>query len=110
MENKPPFQRVRELEAQLRNLLSHIDTDSLPAHERELAAIIKRQVGDARLDLRDYGMADSLVEQKRFAHEAEERLEQLQKQIVHASEYNLFGAADVAQFSAHIQQIISDIQ
>lgn len=109
MTGKTPFQRMKELEAQVRTTLTQFDVDVLPAPQRELLATIKRQATDARLDLRDYGMAETMSEQQRFATEAHQRLEQLQKNIVAASEHNLFGAADVAQLSANIQQIISDI-
>lgn len=109
MDKKSPFQRVKELDAQVRSVLSRLDADFLPAVERELVATIKRQADDARLDLRDYGMAETAADQKRYAKEAHERLETLQKNIVKASEYNLFSAIDVAQISADIQQIISDL-
>lgn len=109
MERKTPFQRVREVERQLQSVLAQLDIDALPVRQRELAASIKREATDARLDIRDYGMADALQAQQRLAHEANKRLEQLQKHIVLASEYNIFSAIDVAQLSANIQQIIAEL-
>jgi cobalamin biosynthesis Mg chelatase CobN len=106
---KSPFQRVKELDTHIRGLVSYLDIDTLPAVQREIVTLIKRQASDARLDLRDYGMAETKAEQDRLAKEAYSRLEELQKNIVKASEYGFFSAIDVAQFSANIQQIISDL-
>lgn len=109
MERKTPFQRVKELDAHVRSILSRLDVDVLPPAQRELVTVLKRQTTDARLDLRDYGMAETLTDQQRSAKEAHERLEGLQKNIVAASEYNLFSAIDVAELSANIQQIIVEL-
>jgi hypothetical protein len=109
VDNKSPFQRVKELDAQVRSILSQLDMDALPAVQRELVVRIKRQAADVRLDLRDYGMAETAADQQRYAKEAHERLEVLQKNIVKASEYDLFSAIDIAQISANMQQIISEL-
>lgn len=109
MDNKSPFQRIKEVEAQVRVILTRVDMDALPHAQRELILLIKRQASDAKLDLRDYGMAETKADQTRFAREAQKRLELLQKKIIAASEYNLFSAIDVAQLSANLQQVITDL-
>ncbi|HJQ09160.1 MAG TPA: hypothetical protein VJ836_06795 [Candidatus Saccharimonadales bacterium] len=110
MEDQSPFTRSRELEISLVSLLASLDADWLSLPEREQVARLKHQATDIRLDIRDYGMAETLAEQQKLAREAHKRLEQLQQSIVKASEYGLFGAVDVAHLSATIQQIIADIK
>lgn len=102
-------QQVRELETSLRNSLSSLDVDSLPLHERDLIALIKRQVSDVRLDIRDYEYAEGRDEQLRHREEAHVRLKELEEHIVKASQQNLFDAIGVVQLSTQIQQLMSQI-
>jgi hypothetical protein len=108
-EGLSPFTLVKALEAHITSLVMKFDVDSLPSHERELLRSIKRLVVDVRLDLRDYGMADSKAAQDRFGREARQRLTGLEQAIVKASELNLFGAADVAHLSAQTQQVMTHL-
>lgn len=91
------------------SILSALDLDALPAPERSIAEAIKRQAADARLDVRDYEYADTRAEQLERATIARARLEHIQADIVKASEYNMFSAIDVAQLSATIQHIITQV-
>lgn len=100
-------QLALELDTGIRTSLSSFDIDSLPLHERELITLIKRQASDARLDVRDYEYAQTRTEQLQGLPESSERFGQLEKNIVKASEYNLFGAVDVVQLSTKIQQILA---
>jgi hypothetical protein len=93
--------------AQLGNILSGYDITELPQRERELATNLKNQLIDIRLDVQAYEYAQTRAEQVAAAHEAKERLAQLEKIIIKASEYNLFGVVDVAQLSARAEQLIS---
>lgn len=110
MENKTPFQLTKDLEASLRAVFAQVDADLLPLDQRQLIVSIKRGATDARLDIRDYGMADTRSQQLHIAQEIRGSLELLQKNIVNASQYNLLSAIDVAQISAGIQQIISELE
>lgn len=110
MEHKTPFQLAKDLEASLHVIFMQIDADLLPLEQRQLTALIKRHATDARLDIRDYGMVDTRAQQLRIAQEIKNSLELLQKNIVNASQYNLLSAIDVAQISAGIQQIISELE
>ncbi len=107
MESVSPFERAKALNAQLASLLSELDVDSLPRDQRDVLSVIKHDAIDVRLDIREYGMAETKAEQDIRAHEVRERLAALEQYIVKAGEYNLFGAVDVAQLSAIVQQIIS---
>ncbi|HEX8762582.1 MAG TPA: hypothetical protein VF733_02370 [Candidatus Saccharimonadales bacterium] len=101
--------QAREIETRINGILSSFDVDSLPSRERELVALIKRQVTDARLDVRDYQYAETRDEQMSLAQEAKKRYEQIRRYMLKASEYNLFGAIDIAQLTAHIDQLISQL-
>lgn len=110
MAAKTPFDQAKELSNQLIRILSQLDVDVLPRDEQRLVATIKRQLEDVRLDARDYDFAETRAEQQRNASVAKESLEKLRANILKASEFNLFGAVDVAMASAHIEQLISNLE
>lgn len=60
---------------------------------------------EARLDVRDYELSETRKEQLKNAAAAKKRLEKVRKDILAASEYNIFSAVDVAQFTGDIDHI-----
>lgn len=105
-----PFDQAKELARQIGGILSAQDLDSLSREERDLAVSIKQLLEHVRLGTRDYDYADTRYEQEQSAVETKQYLEQLHAAILKGSEYNLFGAVDIAHASARIQQIISKLQ
>lgn len=101
--------QAREIETRINGILSSFDIDSLPSRERELIALIKRQATDARLDIRDYQYAETRNEQLALAKEAKKRCEQVRRLMLKASESDLFSAIDIAQMTAQIDQLISQL-
>ncbi|HET7302260.1 MAG TPA: hypothetical protein VFI74_02920 [Candidatus Saccharimonadales bacterium] len=84
---------------------SRIDVDSLPFDQKERIEQLKRLTADVRLDCRDYQYAQTRQEQLTSAAEAKQRLEQLNKLLLELSEHTIFSPADIAYFSAKIQQL-----
>ncbi|HKR82252.1 MAG TPA: hypothetical protein VJR27_04625 [Candidatus Saccharimonadales bacterium] len=109
MEGQSSAKMMRALGAQLTNLLGPIDVHGLPRETREVVEVIRGQLVDARLDVRDYELAETRAEQQKLASATRERLERLQQHILAASPHGIFGAADVAELSARLQQIISHV-
>jgi len=108
-EEVSPFRLAKDIGAQIAQLVANIDVDSLPREQRELLMLLKNQATDVRLDIRDYGMAETSEQQTRLAKEAADRLKNIQVTIVKVSEYNLLGAADTAQLSAMAEQLIATL-
>jgi hypothetical protein len=104
-----PFERAKALDTHLRTLVSSFDIDALRAEERDALRALKSTVTDVRLDMRDYGMAETKHEQDERARALRKRLEQLEQIIVKAGGLNLVSAIDVAQLSAEVQQIMADL-
>jgi len=105
MEGASPFVLAKDISARLAWFVSGVDVDDLPREQREIVMALKNQAVDLRLEIRDYGMAQTHGEQEQLAKAVAERLEFLQASILKVSEYNLLGAADVAQLSAQVQQL-----
>lgn len=102
--------QIKDLATLANGKLTAFDVEVLSFEEKELVRTLKLQLSDARLDVRDYEYAQTRAEQQHAATEGRQRLEQLQQQILKASEHNLLGAIDVAQLSALTQHIISELQ
>ena len=98
-------QQIRDIASHIGVILSAQDVDILTHEERALLATIKRQVADARLDVRDYDYADTRAEQLRHATAGKKNLDTVLKNILKASEYNMFGPVDIAQLSAQIEDV-----
>jgi hypothetical protein len=105
-----PLSRIKSLETQLRAVLSKLDISVLPKEERVIVTALKNNLTDARLDVRDYEFSETRAEQQKLAKQAHESLAKVRTGILSASEYNVFNAVDVAQFTAQLEQIIDDIQ
>lgn len=109
MEQQSPFLMIKSLETQLNSVLSAMDIYALEAGEQKVVALLKREMVDARLDIRDYELSETRQDQIGCAAAAKKRLEDIRKLILSASEYNLFSAIDVAQLSAQIEHINGNI-
>lgn len=110
MAEHSPYDQAKELARQLNSILSALDIDSLSREERDIASSIKQLLDHVRLGARDYDFADTKYEQEQSAVETRQHLERLQALVLKGSEYDLFGAVDVAHASARIQQIISKLR
>ncbi|HET6924883.1 MAG TPA: hypothetical protein VFH39_03585 [Candidatus Saccharimonadales bacterium] len=105
-----PFLAIKSLETQLSGVLSRLDLFELPKAEQKLVDTLRRNVADARLDIRDYELSETRDEQLRKAQAAKKRLERVRKGVLAASEYNVFGAVDVAQLTAQLEQISDNLK
>jgi hypothetical protein len=109
VEPKSPFERAKDLQSQLVRLVTAFDIDSLGKDERAVLLSLRRLAGDVRLDVRDYGMAETVTEQTKHGTAVQRSLKQLEVHVVQAGSLGLLGAADVAVLSATIQQLMSEL-
>lgn len=105
-----PFQLAKDIQGLVQLRLNSQDVDSLPTVERDLLRSIKRRLADIRLDIRDYGTAETVAEQRQKGKAGLKSLDALQRELLEASGYGVFGAADVAIVSAHIQQLMAELR
>lgn len=108
--NDSPYLLTKALETSLNSVLSALDIYSLQTAPQKLVNAIKRELVDARLDVRDYELSETREEQLGNAKHARTRLKKLDRDIIAASEYNIFSSVDVAQISANIEQIIERLE
>lgn len=104
------LQRFTTLISYAGNILNALDTDTLDRSDQKIITALKLLMADARLDIRDYEMADSRAEMIKYSKSATKRLEQTREMILLASEHNIFGAIDVAQLTAELEQIAAEVR
>jgi hypothetical protein len=105
-----PSRKVKLLDTQISNILRGYDLRKLSAKERDILAKLQQNLGDSRIYTNDYELSETREEQIYNAQYAKKWLDQARNNILSASEFNIFGAFDVAHLSAQIDQIISEIK
>jgi hypothetical protein len=105
-----PSRRVKQVDTQISNILRGFDLRKLSSKERDIIAKLQQNLVDSRIYTNDYELSESREEQLDNAKKAKEWLEQARKNILAASEFNIFGAIDVAHLSAVLDQIISELK
>lgn len=105
MANFSPYGAIKELETSINTRLAGIDLFELPNDEREVLTKLKRQIVDARLDIRDYDLSDTRAEQLENATNGRTRLNDVRALILAVSQYGIFSSVDVALFTAQLEQV-----
>lgn len=100
--------RVKKLEGNLQGVFAGVDIYELDVPVKKLVQGMKRDMTDVRLDVRDYEFADTLADQQRSSKAARRRLQKIEKQVLALSEHGLIGAADVAEYSARIDDLLKE--
>ncbi|MGH7157282.1 MAG: hypothetical protein ACREGG_04200 [Candidatus Saccharimonadales bacterium] len=110
MANSSPSVQVKQIETQVSMILRRIDPQKLETKPRAALANLRQALGDARIYACDYEFSEMRDEQLANAKKAKKYLVQAHQNILKASEFDIFGAADVAQLSAQIDQIIGGLK
>lgn len=108
--NQSLLTRFTAVAGQIGSILSNVDLDVSDRAQIKLVGTIKRLVADARLDIRDFEMAETREEMLHFAHEAIKRLEQTREAILLASQHNIFSAIEVGEISAQLDLFASELR
>jgi hypothetical protein len=105
-----PSKVIKQISAQINRILRSIDLRTLGNKERKILNGLQQNLNDSRIYLQAYELSETREEQKGNVKIAEEWLEQARKNILSASEYDIFNAIDVAHLSALIDQIRDDLK
>jgi hypothetical protein len=85
--------------------LRSINLRKLSIKERKILEDLQQNLNDSRIYVTDYELSETREEQAKNAKFAKKWLNQAQKNILSASEFNIFDAIDVAHLSAQIDQV-----
>lgn len=104
-----PQRLLKDAEDIILGEMRSIDIYQTSASEQRLITRIKNQLIDCRLYIRDYESSETRVAQQNIGNKLQIVLNQLLKNILRVSEYNIFSAVDIAQISAQISLIMENI-
>lgn len=107
MEYIAPSQLLRELDRQLFRIISAVPIRTIDSADRVLLESVRPLASFALKHINEYELGDSREEQQRFAADAIERLEKLQKAILACSERGYIGAVDVADTTSQIDRLVA---
>lgn len=91
-------------------IIRKVDQQKLELKPRSALANLRQAIADARIYVRDYEFSEMREEQLANAKKAKKYLGQARQNILKASEFNVFGAADVAQLSAQVDQLMGELK
>ena len=101
---------VKKLEAEVRSLLRAYDLRKLPAKQRTVLINLMQNFEDARIYANTFEASEKPEDRRKSAGQSRKWLEQARKNILSASEFNVFGAVDVASLSAQIEQVLQGLK
>jgi glyoxylate carboligase len=104
-EFKSPSRAVKQVDAHVYRVLRSINLRKLSIKERKILEDLQQNLNDSRIYVTDYELSETREEQAKNAKFAKKWLNQAQKNILSASEFNIFDAIDVAHLSAQIDQV-----
>jgi hypothetical protein len=107
--NISPQRLLKNVEDIILGEIKTIDIYQTPTSEQRLITRIKNELIDSRLYIRDYETSDTRLAQQDIAGKLQLILNQLLKNILRLSEYNILSAVDVAQVSAQLGQIMDNM-
>ncbi len=110
MVNHSPSYRIKQVDTEISLVLRKVEIHKLSQKNRELLAKLQQELNDARIYSRDYEGADNPEDRMKNAAFARKWLKRAHRDMLSASEHNIFGAVEVAQLSAQIDQIIGGLK
>jgi ribosome-binding factor A len=110
MEKKPPSVQVKQVDAQVNSILRKTDWDEVNEKGRKAVTALRQDLSDARVYASDYELSEMRDEQLDNAKKARKYLDQARTQILRASEFDVFGAVDVAHLTAQIEQLKANMK
>jgi hypothetical protein len=110
MVDNQPSVSVKRLEAEVNMVLRRIEIHELGEKPRRTLAGLRQSLADSIVYIRAYELSEIREEQLQNAKTAREWLAQARQNILKASEYDIFGAVDVAQLTAHIDRLSGSLK
>jgi len=110
MADYTPAGLVKRIDTQINSILRKTDWGEVNEKGRKAVVELRQNLADARIYAADYELSEMRDEQLDNAKKAKKYLEQVRRQILRASEFDVFGPIDVAHLSAQIDQLIEDLK
>ena len=110
MASSSPSGLVKQIEIQVNLILRKTDLAGFNEKGRKAVAELRQFLADAKIYSHVYELSEMREEQMENANKAKKYLEKARQCILRASEFNIFGAIDVAHLTAQIDQLKADLK
>jgi hypothetical protein len=108
VEQRSAADLFKSLQAEINARLRAIAIDSYGREGRALMPALKQQLVTIRAAMRDNNAAETAAERQLAAATIKTHLEELEKQLLTASTYGMFGPADIAMTTALARQLMAE--
>lgn len=109
MASSSPGGLVKQIDNQIGRILRQVDWADVDQKGRLAVDELRQNLADAKIYSQDYELSEMRDEQLDNAKKAKKWLSAARRQILKASEFNVFGAIDVAHLTAQIDQAKADL-
>src|SRR5258708_7806176 len=110
MANSSPSGLVKQIDNQVSRILRQVDWAIVSQQGRAAIGELRRSLAEAKIYSQDYELSEMREEQQDNAKKARKWLSAAHRQILLASEFNVFDAIDVAHLTAQIDQVKADLK
>ena len=110
MANYTPSGLVKQIDGQVDRIVRQLNWNGANQRVRVAIAELRQNLGDARIYSQDYELSEMREEQLDNAKKAKKYLSLARRQILRASEFDVFSAIDVAHLTAQIDQARADLK
>lgn len=101
---------ITRLSRQIDGLITALDIDLIGRETGKTLVKIRQLSQEARLDVRDWEMSETRTEMNENSRMACQRMDDLRKHVLKASEHGIFSTVDVVHISAQLDTIGSMLQ
>jgi hypothetical protein len=101
---------AKQLDNHIARLLRRFDLAKQSKNAREAITELRQNIVDAKTYTNDYELSETREEQLQNAKQAKKWLEEARKNILIASQYDVFNAVDTAHLSAQAEQIEASLK
>jgi hypothetical protein len=110
MANSSTGAMVRQIDNQVGRILRQADWSKMGQKVRICIDELRQSLADAKKYSQDYELSEMRDEQLENAKKAKKYLNLARRNILRASEFNIFSAIDVAHLTAQIDQVKADLK
>jgi hypothetical protein len=110
MANGSPSSLIKQVDTQVSMILRKVDQAQAGSKARAAIAKLGQALVDSKIYSTDYELSEMRDEQLENAKTARKYLNQARAAILKASEFNVFGAVDVAHLTAKIDQAKAELK
>jgi hypothetical protein len=110
VQQQSPSAMTKQLDNHVSRLLRRFDLAKQTRIVQEAVLGLRQNLVDARVYTNDYELSETREEQVDNAKKAKRWLEEARKNILTASQYDIFNAVDTAHLSAQAEQIEASLK